>query len=188
VTTWPPERARHGGVDQVPLPPTLVGRLWLCGKQFVAPDPEAALAQIGAGAIVCLTEPAELIERYPGYVEWLRSNQPDRALWWPIPDLHAPDTDRAVELLDQLAGRLESGQSLLMHCGAGIGRAGTMAAGLLVRYGSSPADAMAHVAAHRPMAGPEAGAQTDLLLALAALPPIGVAVTSFESNARDPAT
>jgi hypothetical protein len=166
VSAWPNGRSLHGGVDEVPLPPDAGGRLWLCGKHYIAPDPERALDRIGATTAVCLTEPAELIDRYPDYVAWLGANQPDRALWWPIPDLHAPDLDRALLLLDELRSRLQSGQSLLVHCGAGIGRAGTMAAALLVTFGSTPEEAVAHVAAHRPMAGPEAGPQTELLEAL----------------------
>jgi protein-tyrosine phosphatase len=166
VSEWPNGRARHGGVDEVPLPPAAGGRLWLCGKHFIGPDPERALDRVGATAAVCLTERDELVDRYPDYVDWLQANQPDRALWWPIPDLHAPDLDHALVLLRELRSRLRSGQSLLVHCGAGIGRAGTVAAALLVTMGSSAADAVAHVAAHRPMAGPEAGAQTELLEAL----------------------
>lgn len=166
MSAWPNGRSLHGGVDEVPLPPLAGGRLWLCGKHFIGPDPERALDRVGATTAVCLTERAELIERYPDYVAWLDVNQPDRALWWPIPDLHAPDLDHALLLLDQLRSRLQSGESLLLHCGAGIGRAGTMAAALLVVMGSTPGDAVAHVAAHRPMAGPEAGAQTELLEAL----------------------
>lgn len=166
MSGWPYGRSLHGGVDEVPLPPAAGGRLWLCGKHFIAPDPERALDRVGATTAVCLTEPGELDERYPHYVAWLRDNQPGRALWWPIPDLHAPDLQDALLLLDELRMRLGAGQSLLLHCGAGIGRAGTVAAALLVTMGSSPADAVAHVAAHRPMAGPEAGAQTELLEAL----------------------
>jgi hypothetical protein len=166
VSAWPHGRSLHGGVDEVPLPPAAGGRLWLCGKHYIGPDPELALDRIGATAAVCLTEAAELIDRYPEYVAWLGANQPDRALWWPIPDLHAPHLDDALLLLDELRSRLQSGQSLLVHCGAGIGRAGTMAAALLVTMGATPEDAVAHVAAHRPMAGPEAGPQTELLEAL----------------------
>jgi protein-tyrosine phosphatase len=54
-----------------------------------------------------------------------------------------------------------------MHCGAGIGRAGTMAAALLITMGLPLSDATALVGTHRPMAGPEAGAQLQLLQALA---------------------
>jgi protein-tyrosine phosphatase len=70
-------------------------------------------------------------------------------------------------LLADLRTRLDRGEGLLLHCGAGIGRAGTVAAGLLVTTGTPLVDALALVRAHRPMAGPEAGAQADLLEALA---------------------
>jgi protein-tyrosine phosphatase len=163
MSTWPAGRSLHGGVDEIPLPAEIPGRLWLCGKQFIGPDPEAALAEVGATAAVCLNEAAELVERYPNYVEWLGAHQPDRALWWPIPDLGAPDIDSALDLLNQLRSRLEAGETLLLHCGAGIGRAGTIAAGLLMTLGYSPDEAISQVAAHRPMAGPEAGSQTELL-------------------------
>jgi protein-tyrosine phosphatase len=163
----PGERSRDGGVDEIPLP-LVDGRLWLCGKHFIGPDPEAAMASVGADVVVCLNEPHELAERYPAYVDWLRANVPARALWHPIPDLHAPDAAEAEALLDSLHERLAEGQSLLVHCGAGIGRAGTVAAALLVTFGVPLADALTSVRAHRAMAGPEAGAQAELLEALEA--------------------
>jgi len=163
----PGERSRDGGVDEIPLPAG-DGRLWLCGKHFIGPDPEAAMAAVGADVVVCLSEPHEIAERYPGYVEWLRENAPVRALWHPIPDLHAPDPGAADALLDSLHARLAEGRSLLVHCGAGIGRAGTVAAALLVSFGVPLADALASVREHRAMAGPEAGAQTELLEVLEA--------------------
>jgi protein-tyrosine phosphatase len=164
---WVVQRSRHGGVDEVPLPAGQ-GRLWLCGKHFVGADPEQALRAVGATTIVCLNERPELADRYPQYVEWLADNQPERAVWHPVPDLHAPDVAAARGLLEELRRRVEDGEGLLLHCGAGIGRAGTIAAGLLVTMGATVDDAIATVAAHRPMAGPEAGAQADLLTALAA--------------------
>ena len=169
MSAWLNERSRNGGVDEIPVPEA-AGRLWLCGKHFIGPNPEAALERVGATAAVCLSELGELAERYPDYVSWLRANEPARALWYPIPDLHAPDVERAMVLLDDLGARLGSGQGLLMHCGAGIGRAGTVAAGLLITWGVPLPAALDRVGAHRPMAGPEAGAQTELLEALAARP------------------
>ena len=56
---------------------------------------------------------------------------------------------------------------MLLHCGAGIGRAGTIAIAVLLAMGEPLDGAARTVADHRPMAGPEAGAQTDLLTALA---------------------
>jgi len=163
---WPGARGRHGGVDEVPLPEG-PGRLWLCGKHYVGPDPEQALGTVGATTIVCLNERAELLDRYPAYVDWLARNQPERAIWHPVPDLHAPAVAEAIALLAELRRRLAAGEGLLLHCGAGIGRTGTSAAALLVTMGVRLADALATVAAHRPMAGPEAGVQADLLAALA---------------------
>jgi protein-tyrosine phosphatase len=159
---WAERRSTHGGVDEIPLPGAIPGRLWLCGKQFIAPDPEAALSYVGATAVVCLNEPHEL-DRYPEYVAWLSAQPSTRVLWCPIPDLHVPGNDAALELFAQLRSRLEDGQVLLMHCGAGIGRAGTIAAGLLVTLGDTPQAAVDHVRAHRPMGGPEAGPQTEFL-------------------------
>ncbi|MCU1344664.1 MAG: putative protein-tyrosine phosphatase [Acidimicrobiia bacterium] len=163
--TWPFGRSRHGGVDEIPLP-GVPGRLWLCGKHYIGPDPEAALLSVGATAAVCLNEEYELLDRYPGYLAWLRAQPPERALWFPIPDLHAPDLGNTLTLLQQLVARLDAGQSLLLHCGAGIGRAGTVAVGVLMSLGSSADEALATVAGSRPMAGPEVGAQRDLVNAL----------------------
>src|SRR3954454_2363454 len=79
VVTWPTARARHGGIDEIPLP-GVPGRLWLCGKHAVGPDHEVALAEVEATTIVCLTQVAELDERYPEYLTWLRS-EPEHAIW-----------------------------------------------------------------------------------------------------------
>jgi len=115
--------------------------------------------------VVCLTERHELEERYPDYVRWLDQGG-DRSLWWPIPDMHAPPVDAMLGFADDLAGRLRRGDSLLVHCGAGIGRAGTVAACVLIRLGVSADEAVRIVREHRPMAGPEVGAQCDLVRAI----------------------
>jgi hypothetical protein len=160
------ERRRHGGVDEIPLPPPTPGRLWLCGKHFIGPDVEAALDRTGASTAVCLNERHEL-DRYPDYVDWLDAHH-DRSVWFPVPDLHAPPLDALGPLLTRLHDKLGRGEGLLVHCGAGIGRAGTIAAALLISLGVPLDEALATVSANRPMAGPEAGTQFDLLHALAA--------------------
>jgi hypothetical protein len=166
VTGWPSPRSLDGGLDEVPLPHP-AGRLWLCGKHLVGPDPDAALSRAGASTVVCLNQEHELRERYPHYVAWLRHHQHDRAVWHPVPDLHAPELDEMLGLLRRLRTRLDEGESLLAHCGAGIGRAGTLAACLLISMGSSAQGALALVARSRPTAGPEAGAQQELVDAVA---------------------
>jgi ADP-ribosyl-[dinitrogen reductase] hydrolase len=163
---WPRGRARHGGVDEIPLPEG-PGRLWLSGKRFVAPDPEAARAEVDASRVVCLCEREELEDRYPAYVDWLESHRGAAAIWFPVPDLHAPPFGATILFIGRLRALITSGDTVLMHCGAGIGRAGTLAAALLVRMGTPLPEALTTIAESRPMAGPEAGAQVDLLVALA---------------------
>lgn len=166
MTDWLGPRGRDGGIDTVPLPVT-DGGLSLCGKHAIGPDHVGAMARCGATTVVCLVEAYELADRYPDYLAWLAANRGGTAVWFPIHDLHAPSLAAALPFLTELRRRLEDGQHLLMHCAAGIGRTGTMAASLLMTLGVGRDEALATVAAHRPMAGPEVGAQMDLVNALA---------------------
>ena len=164
--TWPHGRARDGGVDEIPLDGRVAGRLFLCGKHAVGPDPDALLERAGGSTIVCLNEPHELADRYPGFVGWLAANVPQRAVHHPIPDLTAPSADELATLIDELYLRLVAGESLVVTCGAGIGRAGTVATAVLMRAGVAREKALDTVRAHRPMAGPESGPQSEVLLTL----------------------
>ena|SRR5689334_7667165 len=161
--SWLSERSRNGGIDEVPLPDPTWGRLWLCGKHFVGPDPDGALERTQATAVVCLNEAYELRDRYPSYLEWLVANRGTRALWSPWPDMHAPPVDEFASFLDTLKERLTKGEGLIVHCGAGIGRAGTTATALLMDFGLPLRDALSAVRAARPAAGPQTGEQDALL-------------------------
>ena len=156
---WPRGRHRHGGVDRVPLPDGQTGALWLAGKRYVAPDPEAALRSIDAGTVVCLCEDFELQGHWPAYVEWLKTDP--RAIWAPIHDFGVAPVAETRALTELIAARIQGG--VLVHCGAGIGRAGTVGAAVLMHFGRSLEQALAEVAGARPGAGPQSGLQTDLL-------------------------
>ncbi len=163
--SWPTGRQFDGGIDEIVVPPDVPGSLFLCGKRAIAPDPEAVRRRLGAGTVVVSFNQRRDIARYDGYADWLATS-PD-ARWFPVPDLHAPRLEEALPILDEVSGLLRSGRPVVMHCSAGIGRAGTMAVAVLMVLGVPWSDALAHVARDRPGAGPEVGAQTDLVMALA---------------------
>ncbi len=166
---WMSRRQRDGGIDRVPLPDGVDGALWLCGKHAIGPDHARAISEVGGDAIVvCLTEEHELADRYPAYLLWLRSAAGGDAIWAPVHDLHAPPVDAAEPLVRDLAGRLVAGDTLLVHCAAGMGRTGTIAACVLIALGHDTATALEAVGAARPGAGPEVGAQRDLVETIAA--------------------
>lgn len=165
--SWLTRRQRDGGIDRVPLPEGVPGRLWLCGKHAIGPDHEALLAEVGVPAtVVCLTERHELADRYPAYVAWLDDpTSPSR--WFPIHDLHAPDPDTMERFGGELVERLRDGDTLVVHCAAGKGRAGTTAVCVLLGLGMALDDALHTVAWARPGAGPEVGVQRELVHVLA---------------------
>ena len=152
-----------GGIHEIPLP-TLAGRLWLCGKHFIGPDPERALTSVNADHVVCLVHERELRDRYDGYISWLQLS--DRATWYPIHDLSSPPLAEILPVYQGVVDRLSRGESVVVHCAAGIGRAGTLAVAVCQLTGMPLNEALAHVRKHRPGAGPEVGSQLDAVIAL----------------------
>jgi hypothetical protein len=157
---WPRGRSLDGGLDRIRTPAG-VGTLWVCGKHVVGPDPEAVRSRIGPRTTVASFNQRSDIERYDGYVEWLERSE--WALWFPIPDFHAPSVHDAMPMLEAITTRLGSDDAVLLHCSAGMGRAGTMAVCTLMVLGVSRDDALARVRDDRPGAGPEVGAQRALV-------------------------
>ncbi|WP_247395425.1 MULTISPECIES: cyclin-dependent kinase inhibitor 3 family protein [unclassified Bradyrhizobium] len=106
----------------------------------------------GAAAVVTLLEPKELVllrvERLGE--EILRRN----ILWFhlPIVDVSIPDERFEREWVvagEELRSILRSGSDVLVHCRGGLGRAGTIAARLLIELGMEPETAIARVRAVR---------------------------------------
>lgn len=154
-----------GGIHEVPVDGA-VGSMYLCGKHHVAPDVEAVRAAHRIGTVVCLVEHHELHGRYDDYVTWHREHAGSHGLWYPVPDLTYPDFETALSFVEDVADRVCNRHNVLIHCTAGIGRAGTTATAVLMLLGMEMNEALSHVRTHRPMAGPETGSQTEFVVRL----------------------
>lgn len=151
-----------GGIHEIPLDGT-VGKLFLCGKHFIGPDVEAVRQDLNIHYVVCLVEEHELVDRYDPYVQWHRDNAGNPSVWFPIPDLTYPSFEDSIEFVKHVTALVRDKGNMVVHCAAGIGRAGTTATAILMMLGMSMHEAMTHVRAHRPMAGPETGRQEEFI-------------------------
>jgi len=153
-----------GGIHEIPLP-GVTGRLWLCGKHYIAPRVDEVVRSLGADRVVCLVHEHELVGHYAEYLQWLRDSS--SAWWFPIHDLSSPDFDEVIALYNAVADEIRAGGTVIAHCAAGRGRAGTLAVGICQILGVPLHEALSHVRRYRPGAGPEAGAQMEAVKYLA---------------------
>ncbi len=82
------------------------------------------------------------------------------ALHMPLADLTAPTMEQAQAFVDALEKLVSSGEKVAVHCGAGLGRTGTMLACYLVSRGAGAEEAISEVRRHRP-GSVESPAQED---------------------------
>ena len=107
-----------------------------------SPDALAALHAAGVRTILNLGEqplPADEVARAGLRAEHL-----------PVPDFTAPTPEQLGAAVDTIEASVAAGQPVVVCCGAGLGRTGTVLATVLVRRGRSAAAAIAAVRADRP--------------------------------------
>ncbi|MEO7547458.1 MAG: tyrosine-protein phosphatase [Ramlibacter sp.] len=122
------------------LPPQVPGTLWLDAMpgRFGAWSAFEAQAQRHRLAeVVCLTPLAELAQLSPAYHAAVSTG--DVSFRWrhlPMRNFGVPEDAPAFrQQVQQIAAALRSGDALLLHCAAGIGRTGATAACVLKALG-----------------------------------------------------
>lgn len=114
-----------------------------------------ALADAGVKHVVCLVEAEELAWMDPPEDLSQRRSAVERRgmsfLHLPIVDYETPSLEDAWLLIQRLAGLLDApSQDAVLHCWAGLGRAGTMAACFLVSRGMPAGQAITMIRFFRP--------------------------------------
>ena len=149
-------------IDSVSVPGT-GGRIGLCACPGLSgflgararklEDDLRAIREWGAEGLVTLLETEELnmLE-----IRHMPLSAKHHGLWWrhlPIADMCAPDDSFDAEWITQgeyLRRCLGRGGRFVVHCWAGLGRTGTVAARLLVEFGLEPSRAIDQVREARP--------------------------------------
>lgn len=136
----------------------MVRRIWLSARAgaftWIVPErvgasryprDDAALGRLadhGIGLLVNLHEQAVPPERL--------ARHGLRAVHLPVPDLRPPTVDQLTAGVAAIDAALLAGERVAVHCGAGLGRTGTLIAAWLVAQGSTVAAAVATVRERRP--------------------------------------
>lgn len=136
----------------VELPPAVPGSLWLSampGRYGTMREFEERARSGGLKVVVCLTPRDEIEELSPDYAAAiLRGGAPYEWMHLPVPNFGVPpDAAKFREAIRRIAARLQAGESVLMHCAAGMGRTGSAAACVLKALGLRTDEALDRVRA-----------------------------------------
>ncbi len=171
-------------IDRVPV--EAAGQLFACGFSAVGQDPDKALESVEATTMVCLLTDDEVKMRYPDYVQWLNDHSSDQAesdpsesdpadqssphaIWLQIIDGEITDDEAVTATVRQVVSKLEDGNNVLVHCGAGMARTSVICILAMVALGAELEVAAVEFRQARPGGGPDGPAQERQIERLAEL-------------------
>lgn len=136
-----------GCMGLVACPGTRIDKPPTGNKRLLQTDLDE-IVEWGANGILCLVEPHELTMNK---VEALPASAQNAGIWWkhlPIIDMDIPNQEFenvwAVEG-ERIRHALRIGERVIIHCYAGLGRTGMIAARILVEFGVEPEQAIRRV-------------------------------------------
>lgn len=137
---------------EVKLPSGVSGRLFLHsmpGRREPYAKACAEAQRLEIARVVCLAPTDEIEKKSAEYAAAIAAS---RLPWahepFAVTDFGAPeDTEAFGQLARRIAGKLRSGDRVLVHCGAGVGRTGTFAICVLMALGVTPKEARRSVTA-----------------------------------------
>ena len=134
----------------VALPDAVTGALWLGampGRFEPWPSFEQQARQLGLNQVVCLTPRSEMAELSPAYNAAV--SQGSVGFRWrqvAMRNFGSPEDAAGFRAeVHELAQALREGESVMLHCAAGIGRTGTTAACILKALGLPSQEALQRV-------------------------------------------
>jgi hypothetical protein len=136
----------------VRLPPEVTGQLWLGSMPGRFEDWtqfENQAQRCGLGMVVCLTPRSEMSELSPDYHAAVGAGRlPFRWRHVPMRNFGLPEEPAAFRRdIREIADAVRRGDSVLLHCAAGLGRTGSAAACVLKALGLATDEALARVRA-----------------------------------------
>jgi protein-tyrosine phosphatase len=124
--------------------------------------------QAGVAAVLSLLTREEIDELSLSHEEGLARANGLQYLSFPVPDRDVPSSKEAFyNLIVKLAEQLAEGRNVAVHCRQGIGRAGLVAACLLILSGMDPEAAIRQVSAARACPVPETPEQQQWTMGFA---------------------
>jgi len=125
-------------------------------------DEFKGIRDFGIDRIVSLLEKQEAIDLGLGQEDLLAKKYDMEFVSFPIQDMGLPNSvEQYLQFSKRLHEECAGGLHTVVHCHAGIGRSGIIAAGVLLCSGYDPHDAISHISTKRGMKIPDTQKQID---------------------------